>query len=176
MGQYYLAIILGEKTDNKEIIRLFLDAHCYDNGAKLGEHSYVGNNFVSAIEHLLSPKGMFYKSRLVWAGDYADNEQDQPRNLYDMARMEEHKARVEPSYDMSSYPFIVNHTKKLYVNKKKNIYHPLSLLTAEGNGRGGGDYNETNADLCGTWSRDLISVEETIPTDYEELVCNFNPV
>ena len=130
MGQYYLAIILGEKTDNKEIIRLFLDAHCYDNGAKLGEHSYVGNKFVSAIEYLLSPKGMFYKSRIVWAGDYADEEPGQTTNLYDMARAEENKARVEPSYDMSSYAFIVNHTKKLYVNKKKNRYNPLSMLTA----------------------------------------------
>lgn len=37
--------------------------------------------------------------------------------------------------------------------------HPLPLLTAEGNGRGGGDYHEQNPDieLVGTWARDSIS-------------------
>ena len=41
--------------------------------------------------------------------------------------------------------------------------HPLSLLTAEGNGRGGGDYNGPNMDMVGTWARDVISMENEAP-------------
>jgi hypothetical protein len=51
--------------------------------------------------------------------------------------------------------------------------HPLPLLVSEGNGSGGGDYFGHNQDLCGTWARDIISVEDSIPEDYKELVCDF---
>jgi hypothetical protein len=48
-------------------------------------------------------------------------------------------------------------------------YHPLPLLTAEGNGRGGGDYRGESP-LIGSWARDVISVETEAPTDFEELL------
>ena len=51
--------------------------------------------------------------------------------------------------------------------------HPLPLLVSEGNGRGGGDYNGNNNELCGTWARDCISVEKNIPDNYTELTCDF---
>ncbi len=67
----------------------------------------------------------------------------------------------------------------MYVDKEKcqcsedyNI-HPLPLLVSEGNGRGGGDYNGNNQDLCGSWSRDVISMEESHPLDYIELIPEF---
>ena len=75
------------------------------------------------------------------------------------------------------YRFIVNHSKRLFVDKTKVptkdgfTLHPLPLLTAEGNGRGGGDYRDGEP-LVGSWARDIISVEETAPTDYEELLFN----
>jgi len=169
MGQYYKPMILGEKGI-VEFIRLWLCAHSYGNGLKLTEHSYLRNTFVSAFEYLLSPEGMFYKSRVVWAGDYADNEPDTDKNLYMLA--DESKLQQSNVHDTSSYRFIVNHTKKLYV-EKKGIIHPLPLLTAEGNGFGGGDYHGTDEMLCGTWARDVISVEVEKPSDYKELVCNF---
>jgi hypothetical protein len=171
MGQYYKPMILGEKGV-MEFVRLWLCAHSYGNGLKLTEHSYIGNKFVSAFEYLLSPKGMFYKSRVVWAGDYADNELYTDKNLYTLADEDETKLQRPDFHNTSSYIFIVNHTKKLYIEKKGSI-HPLPLLTAEGNGRGGGDYRGTDAELCGTWARDVISVEVEKPNYYEELVCNF---
>lgn len=82
----------------------------------------------------------------------------------------------------SSYRYIINHSKNLYVDKQnqpllKSInyeIHPLPLLTCEGNGRGGGDYHGSNQHLVGTWSRDIISVDNELPTgDFEELVCDF---
>jgi hypothetical protein len=39
-------------------------------------------------------------------------------------------------------------------------------LVAEGNGRGGGDYNGINKDKVGMWSRDVLSIEKEIPDNY----------
>jgi hypothetical protein len=132
------------------------------------EHSYIGNEYMLAVEHLLSREGMFYKSRLVWAGDYA-NKEPEGENLYTLADDK------EPFYrkgDVKSHKYIVNHTKERYVVKGTGI-HPLSLLTAEGNGSGGGDYYGINKDLVGSWARDIISMEDTIPDGFTELDCIF---
>jgi hypothetical protein len=150
---------------------------------------------MNAMEYLISINGMFYKSRIIWAGDYADaekpiqeNDDGEELNLYRIA--EEQYAKYITPYvnekfieNMDRYRYIVNHTKKLYVDKekcKKNDYefiiHPLSLLVTDNcNGRGGGDYMGVNEELCGTWTRDVISVEKSIDTliDYIELECNF---
>jgi len=166
MGQYYLTVILAEKSD-KEYVRTFLDASMYDNGVKLVEHSYIGNNFMNVVENLIGPNGMFYRSRLVWAGDYADNEPDSEKNLNSMC---EAKDPFEYKGPLVSYPYIVNHTKKVYI-EKKGRFHPLSLLTAEGNGRGGGDYHGSNT-MVGTWARDVISMENEAP-DYTLIECEF---
>ena len=175
MGQGYKAIILApEQADEKEIIRTWVDPHEHDNGYKLMEHSYIANEFVQAVEYLLSPWGMFYKSRVVWAGDYADTEAGLKMNLNQITDEESNEGKRTPRSirDMSAYTYIVNHTLKQYTEKKENTYiHPLPLLTAEGNGRGGGDYRDTNQDLVGTWARHIISVEEEIPPRYTELVC-----
>lgn len=183
MGQYYKLIILGdEKKQNKEVVLLVLNPQNYNQGAKLMEHSYLNTKMMNTVEYLISKHGKFYKSRIVWAGDYADEEIDddneESMNLYRLAD------------DYSSYTgivshsfgrYIVNHTKKLYVDKERklnnNIIHPLPLLVSEGNSRGGGDYNGRNQHLCGTWARDVISMEENIPDEYVnqglELVCDF---
>jgi hypothetical protein len=165
MGQYYRAVILAE---NEDIIRCWLDAFSYDNGQKLMEHSYIGNEYMLAVEHLLSPEGMFYKSRLVWAGDYAENE-PVGENLYTLTDTKEPYHRKG---DVKSHKYIVNHTKMEYVVKGTRI-HPLSLLTAEGNGSGGGDYYGIDEDLVGIWARDIISMEDEIPDGFTELVCGF---
>lgn len=71
--------------------------------------------------------------------------------------------------------YIVNHSKKLcldvdkYFNlsiKKKWCLHPLPLLTAVGNGFGGGDYKGINMFDVGSWANDLISIEDTVPKGY----------
>ena len=74
MGQYYKCIVL--KKDWKETqkpIRAALSPYDFDNGAKLTEHSYVRNNYVSAFMHLVHELD---KDRsglpCVWCGDYAD--------------------------------------------------------------------------------------------------------
>ena len=67
------------------------------------------------------------------------------------------------------FRFIVNTTKKQVIDlwDVKGFdgwqIHPLPLLTCEGNGRGGGDYEGTNMKLVGTWARDFI----TVPTEVD---------
>jgi len=167
MGQYYLTVILAEKSDN-EHIRTYVDPGIYSNGSKLMEHSYIKNNFMNIVENLIGPSGMFYKSRLVWAGDYADVESNSKKNLYDMCEGKTPFISTEP---LVSYTYIVNHTKKVYM-KKNSIIHPLPLLTAEGNGRGGGDYDGPNMDMIGAWARDVISMENEAP-EYTLIECVF---
>jgi hypothetical protein len=176
MGQYYIPLFLADKTpeQKKEIIRVFMEAYNYNNGAKLTEHSYINNEFVSTVEYHLTTNGMFYKSRFVWAGDYADKEPDLEENLYHIAHNTKDKFLAPPARSTKEYFYIVNHTKKEYVDKKKHkIIHPLPLLTAEGNGRGGGDYHGKGEDIIGIWARDVISVEKEIPDAYAEFLCEF---
>ena len=175
MGQYYKAIILGEEQVNtEEIIRFFLEAF-FGSGSKLTEHSYIDNPFVNTFEFLLTKEGMFYKSRVVWAGDYADNEKNMDKNLYHIVNDLTDKTFSLKVKETKEYQYIINHTKKQYVDKKKEkIFHPLPLLTAEGNGRGGGDYRGEKENLIGIWARDVISVEKDKPEGYEELECKFS--
>jgi hypothetical protein len=175
MGQYYKVIFLAEKEENKkDFIRIFIEVN-FGNGMKLTEHSYINNNFVNAIEYLLSPEGSFYKSRIVWAGDYADPEIENEQNLYHITHKQPSKEYIPQNRISSEYKYIVNHTKKQYINKSNyKIYHPLPLLTAEGNGRGGGDYHGVNEDKIGLWSRDIISIEKEIPNNYIKFECIFD--
>jgi len=170
MGQYYFPIILSE---NGRIVAWML-AHEYANGLKLMEHSFVGNNFVCTFEFELTSLGKYHKSRVVWAGDYADQE-EVGENLYHLCG--EHE-KIAPHMKglLEEYRYVVNHSKKQFVDKTKvpsrdgYAIHPLPLLTCEGNGRGGGDYREPMSPLVGTWARDVISVETGAPSDFEEIV------
>lgn len=172
MGQYYQAVILDENGN----IKIFMNPHQYNNGAKLMEHSNKENNFVKFFENLLVPNGIFYKSRVVWAGDYGPIDNDVGNNLHDRCYLYPNKELIIKSINNSNknYDYLVNHTKKEYVIKTKQLtYHPLPFLTAEGNGLGGGDFNGIGKELVGIWARDLISLEENIPNGYTELECNF---
>jgi hypothetical protein len=170
MGQYYYPVVLS--ADGKIVV--WMCAHNYRNGLKLLEHSYLENNFVSTFEFGLSPEGPHHKSRVVWAGDYADNEPDQEKNLYRMC--DEYTMIMPQEKDTTMYRYIINHSKKQFVDKmvcksgeEEMKYHPLPLLTCEGNGRGGGDYRG-DSPLIGSWARDIISVEEVKPEGFDELV------
>ena len=72
MGQYYNPSILKKNwktADNP--VSAALKCYDFDNGAKLMEHSYIGNRFVRSMEFLLA--GEFKGHPFVWVGDYADH-------------------------------------------------------------------------------------------------------
>jgi hypothetical protein len=164
MGQYYYAVILNAEG----VIVAWMNAYAYGEGVKLMEHAYLDSAFVNTFEFLLSPEGPCYKSRVVWAGDYADKESGQEKNLYELC---DDAQLIRPEGKSAvKYRYVVNHTKKQYVDKSKILsLHPLPVMTAEGNGRGGGDIYEAPS-FVGSWARDVISVEEMGPEGFEEIV------
>jgi hypothetical protein len=115
MGQYYIAIILGEKG-TKEFIRFAISSFAYACGSKLAEHSYIGNPFVEAVEYLISPNGIFYKSRLVWAGDYADKEPDSNETLYTRGSSDINTEKME---------FIINTIVKINTTVINKLFYFL---------------------------------------------------
>ncbi|WP_280248265.1 hypothetical protein [Nocardia abscessus] len=172
MGQYYKAILL---TDDTNEIICYLTAWDYDNFVKLTEHSWIGNEYVEAVEALLAQP-----TRVVWAGDSAPKEPGTALNLFMKANSAPKAQKTKP---LPVGGYVVNHDKRLYVDKstvKPNSHgfrlHPLPILTAEGNGRGGGDLfpgnTSGNYELVGTWARDRISVSHTPPEGYDELTFN----
>ena len=170
MGQYYKPIILNEKN---EPVKAWHALH-YGNGLKLMEHSWIDNNFVAVVEHEL----LNNPQRLVWAGDYADEEPD-GETLF--TKVENHPSIYDdnaPHFDieMLHNTYIVNHTKKEFYKRpeyQEDVWtiNPLPLLTSEGNGHGGGDYfSEVCEELVGTWARDTIELTyEKPPEDYPEI-------
>ncbi len=100
MGQYYKPVNLEKKQ--------FLYSHDYGNGLKLMEHSWLGNLFVDAIERLLILGGAWYKTPIVWAGDYAESEKD--------------KAKKAKGYNLNTLCYLKEYdeTKKLYIQELKN--------------------------------------------------------
>jgi hypothetical protein len=200
MGQYYHALIIKDKVydTNNEQVLAWLYSHEYDNGLKLMEHSWIGNNFVETFASLLSPKGKFTKMRVVWAGDYADGEPELTYtddkgsevevNLY---RLCADKDKIKPkTVNKSKYRFIFNHDTKEFVDTEKcpisDIWkdpktgkehtftiHPLPLLTCEGCFRGGGDFRDETNTFVGKWSRNRISVGNKIVKGFIEIVPNF---
>lgn len=175
MGQYYIAVFLCP-FDNT-IIRNWIEPHNFlYTGSKLTEHSYYDVEFVQCVEYLLTPNSPFYKTCLVWAGDYADKEIDSNKNLYHMCISIPPSGREQflpTSISKTYYRYILNHSKKLYVDKDmaklQSDFHPLPILTCDGNGAGGGDYRGSYNHV-GSWARDIISVENSVPEDYKLLI------
>jgi hypothetical protein len=192
MGQYFLAVILGDipAANGKEKVNGYMRMF----GSKLMEHSFIGNTSVNSFEYLLTDQ--YAGSRIVWTGDYADNEPSSYYNLFavcsdcsdcsDCSKTEtetETETKTETETDLeisitnkidnSIYPILINHTKKLYVDKRKALHdiHPLPLLTCEGNGKGSGDYfGDDPNKLVGSWARNKISVAKEPPAGYTELL------
>lgn len=213
MGQYYKPVSI----DRKQGLRPW----DYENGAKLMEHSYIGNHFMSTVMMLLAAGGLWHKTRIVWGGDYSEQKQDElispktkaafakwyakeypenaakyPENLvpnvYDLVFDEDKKGKI-PAWafkqikpaestadDVKHLQFVVNHTKKQFVDlakcpKDKKSWgwqiHPLSLLTCDSFG-GGGSYHGENP-FCGKWVGDVISAETTAPADFKEIKPRF---
>lgn len=123
MGQYYMPTLI---SDDGSIRTLY--SHAYDNGLKLMEHSYIGNNFVNAVLTLIWET----PCRVAWIGDYSDSECGDPyesilpreefMRYYHAAWDEEREEyRVQPKQRniltlKSSRKYLANHSKKAYVH------------------------------------------------------------
>lgn len=90
----------------------------------------------------------------------------QAKNLYDIASENEDKEITYETEDPTNARYIINETKKEFVDMWDIIsldawqIHPLPLLTADGNGRGGGDYHGTDLAYVGQWAGDVIRIAD----------------
>ena len=173
MGQYYKPINLESGQ--------WLYSHDYGSGLKLMEHSWIGNQFVGAAMKVMIEGGPWYKKPIVWCGDYYNEEGEE--DYYGHAD-DDMKIRPEESLSEKEQldAILVNHTTKEYVLYSKMAgdldgwrINPLPLLTALGNGRGGGDYydNQPDSDKVGIWAKHILSIEFGIPSGYTELKVAF---
>ena len=185
MGQYYRPILTNAKGEqivyNREVDGQY-------TMAKIMEHSWWENEFVSTITKMLYEN----PTKVVWVGDYADTGRE-VNNL----TADDLVLFCDTAWGSNDKPdtavgvtkdelfldglYLVNHTKgialdctKYRATCERNLWndyygciHPLPLLTAIGNGQGGGDYHSgTCIKDVGAWANDVISVEKTIPDNY----------
>jgi len=193
MGQYYKAVLISD--DGVKIAH----PHYFNNGLKLMEHSWIGNDFVNAVlKHVDNTP-----TRIAWIGDYADglesqeycfadgyvNDRDEFMKFYKYAWGDEKINMID--YSFGSYMlderhadcYIVNLTRNSYIDMEKYVaknakdgwcVNPLPLLTAVGNGRGCGDYRGEDAcNSVGSWAFDKIYVTALKPRDIAEVMYTF---
>ena len=194
MGQYYKAVIQREDGSfaNYNTVNIVdkdgNNIGCYS--LKLREHSWIDNDLTSSVEEQIYEK----PQRVAWVGDYFKKNDVELWN-------DEHADKLPIELpDIQKWPvdtitytgfsvrdkFLVNHTKKQYIDIEAYLdevdrdgwaLDPLPILTALGNGRGGGDYHKNlpDYDKVGMWAWDVISVEDNAPNDgnYDELKVKF---
>ncbi len=181
MGQYYNILT---KRNNK--YTLYSRSYRLTDGsteyqfAKLTEHSWINNTTMSCFSNLILRK----PTKVAWVGDYSDEyekdetinnlDYNQIKELHDLAWNDEVREKILPFRPLLvKFLLLVNWDKKQYVDMFEYIekstvkegdfegwcLHPLSLLTALGNGFGGGDYHGINEKLVGSWCFDTLSFE-----------------
>lgn len=179
MGQYYIIVNVDTKAFFTPWSCPLPENERFCPGAKLTAHSYRGSNVVKCLESLLVEGGPWYKASVVWAGDYADNEaghilqeEDGTRSEANLYRLcsESTLGTMEEDLNLPKkhFRYIVNHDTDQFVDTVKMMgdYHPLPLLTVEGNGRGGGDFYCDGCfpeELVGEWARAKLSVRDAKP-------------
>ena len=188
MGQYYRPILGDSFGLNCKVFDRSVDGQY--TLAKLMEHSWWQNPFVNAFSELLYNE----PSRVAWVGDYADEPDDfdfpNCSAFYVPSYKEVWGEVVKPIGVVSSDfkldgKFLLNHDTKQFVdlNEYKQAstdkhgwtIHPLPLLTAVGNDRGGGDFHEGNIgfEFVGSWAWQLISIEDKPPDDFCKIDIKF---
>jgi len=196
MGQYYrLSILSSAKRNikNKEKVVASISPYDYNNGAKLCEFSYINNSYVSAFEELINKEhGKYAGYPVICAGDYADEEpltyNKEKVTIYDLTH--EFNTDIKVKISGKHYRYIINEDKKLYIDTEnpevigediedkenrhyKYYLHPLPIMIADGNGRGGGDLYSEDKNI-GAWKRNVVVVSDNKPDDtYKELVVSF---
>lgn len=199
MGQYYKAYVRNndmEATFNPQTA-IYMTRHglermpdervpgyfeCF-SGMKLTEHSWIENDFVNGVVELIEEN----PSTVTWVGDYADDNDDFDGNyteeVYASAWHDDcHDRPFERMPVTHDDGYIVNHYKREYIDLERYVaanvengwcVHPLPLMTAIGNGRGGGDYRGNDMHLVGRWAMDVIEYTHEKPEGYAEISLRF---
>ena len=136
----------------------------YGSGSKLMEHSYKENGFVGAVVELL--KKEWKGDKIAWIGDYHESGEVGDVPTWEEAEDQGYTTLAPPA-KTNTEGFLNNETLGLSIDMTKLTFtergeedegwelHPLSLLTACGNGRGGGDYrgeDKMGNEIIGMWA------------------------
>lgn len=178
MGQYYKPTIQAIKYEDnrKQVRKLFvIDPYDLNYGIKLCEHTHRNSEVVRLVTNLiyeLNKQG--WATQLVWLGDYANPSFGEEPNLYGSLKYTNIQFRKENGVIVSAmvdgfdgvidmtktHNYLVNHDRNEYINTAENVgvYSQLALLTADGNGKGGGDYWGASWRDVGLWRYHKISV------------------
>ena len=188
MGQYFRPILGDAFGLNCKVFDRSVDGEY--TFAKLMEHSWWQNSFVNAFSEFLYNE----PRRVAWVGDYADEPDDfnfPNCSVFYVPSYDEVWGDTVSAIGVASTDFtldgkfLLNHDTKQFVDldeyKANSIdkhgwcIHPLPLLTAVGNGRGGGDFHEGNTgfDYVGIWAWQLISIEDKPPDDFSKIDIRF---
>lgn len=155
MGQYYHPIIITDKE------KLEFNPHRYGEGLKITEHSSFNTSMVGLVMQYIHDKKR-NSPRLVWMGDYGEVMRFGTGNTWQEARYSSNPPDVPNIKKIESYRYIINLDKDEYVDlvrcREHGDTHPLPILTANGIGKGGGDYAGTHMELVGAWAGDRLSV------------------
>ena len=184
MGQYY-KVVFKREQDAKPIVNdRKVNGQDYIM-AKLMEHGYMLNPLCMSVAKMLEDG----KCRLAWVGDYADEDVEKVTGgelkYEDVWGGDVNETHVFRSAKNFSYggKYLVNHTKKEYISfdryvnrhvalkgvedeESKWMLSPFTILTAVGNGQGGGDYFGLEMKRVGSWAWDEISIERTVPEGF----------
>lgn len=151
-------------------------------GLKMLEQAWYCRPFVVGVLNAIADT----PARVAWVGDYANEDDDYVLNPnYSVA---DYSACWEDDGDTQAFDtapdcsvkgYLVNVDKGIYLDLADVAYeaagsgpygnsiHPLPILTAIGNGRGGGDYWGTHMDKVGTWAMDRLQFVDDEPEGME---------
>lgn len=172
MGQYY-HVITRRNGKNKVYNRTVDNEYTM---AKLMEHSWWENSFCRALAKTLVDN----PTKVCWCGDYAEeNECNALGFTYDKVWKTNGCKIKSTDFTLDSVNYLINNDKKIYLDLKKYkkncmvdgwCIFPISLLTALGNDRGGGDFHEGNTGYSdvGAWAFDEIYLSNELPDGYTE--------
>jgi len=170
MGQYFTPTII----DSAGRVTAALDPSDYGCGLKLHGHTRYNTTLMRAVELLLAADG---GGRLVWAGDYAEDDPATGTNLY-FAAQPRHFVRFAglvddvgdagttavPGGAAPAMRFVVNADRREYLDNHQLLTDsdgyrrtPLPALTCEGSGAPYDDFT------MGRWARQRIYTTTTAP-------------
>lgn len=157
MGQYYHPIIVTTKE------KMEFNPHLYGEGLKITEHSSFSTPMVGLVMQYIHDRKKD-SPRLVWMGDYGEVMRFGNGKSWQEARWTSNPPEVPDIKKIEPYRYIINLDKDEFADlvkcRERGDTHPLPILTANGNGKGGGDYSGTHMELVGSWAGDHISVSD----------------
>lgn len=174
------------------------------NGLKLMEHADIDNDFCKSITKklLCTPTricwcGDYADGEQLYSEfssakvkpTFADREAtpktirrdgmelSESRYIIDLDRRE--YVNIEDYLEQSEYKqkcLTISQFGAAEVKYNTRILYPIALLTAKGNGRGGGDYHGTCMEYIGRWAWDAIEIVNALPKgEWTKLNVHFIP-